>query len=72
MFNNILFCAFVMTEQFLYQYLGIIINEHLHYEITATILVGSAGRALEGVISKFQSFKKKNGFQTFSKFIILL
>ncbi len=29
-----------------YQYLGIIINEHLSYEIIATTLAESAGRAL--------------------------
>ncbi len=49
-----------------YQYLGIIINEHLSYEITATTLAESAGGALGGVISKFKSFKNV-GFQMFSK-----
>ncbi len=49
-----------------YQYLGIIMNEHLSYEITATTLAESAGRALGGVISKLKSFKNV-GFQTFSK-----
>ncbi len=49
-----------------YQYLGIIINEHLCYEITTTTLAESAGKALGGVISKFKSFKIV-GFQTFSK-----
>ncbi len=49
-----------------YQYLGIIISEHLSYEITETTLAESAGRALGGVISKFKSFTNV-GFQTFSK-----
>jgi len=49
-----------------YKYLGIIINEYLNYEITATTLAGAAGRALGGIISKFKSFKNV-GFQTFSK-----
>ncbi len=49
-----------------YHYLGIIINEHFSYEITATTLPVSAGTALGGVISKFKSFKNV-GFQTFSK-----
>ncbi len=49
-----------------YQYLGIIINEHVSYEITATTLAESAGRALGGVISKFKSFRNV-GCQTFSK-----
>ncbi len=49
-----------------YQYLGIIKNEHLSYEITATTLAESAERAMGGVISKFKSLKNV-GFQTFSK-----
>ncbi len=69
-------CKFIETQFYLgmdlvdicqqYQYLGIITNEHLSYEITATTLTESAGRALGGVISKFKSFKNV-GFQTFSK-----
>ncbi len=69
-------CKFTETQFYLgidlvdicqqYQYLGIIINEHLSYEITATTLAESAGRALGGVISKFKSFKNV-GFQKFSK-----
>ncbi len=69
-------CKFIETQFYFgmdlvdicqhYQYLGIIINEHLSYEITATTLAESAGRALGGVISKFKSFQNV-GFQTFNK-----
>ncbi len=46
--------------------ISIIINEHLSYEIAATTLAESAGRALGGVISKLKSFKNVR-FQTFSE-----
>ena len=49
-----------------YRYLGIVINEHLKFEHTSTILSEAAGRALGGVISKFKMFKNV-GFRTFSK-----
>ncbi len=49
-----------------YQYLGIIINECLSYQITAKTLAEYFGRALRMDISKFKSFKNV-GFQTFSK-----
>jgi len=35
-----------------YRYLGVMLNEHLDYDIIAETLVQSAGRALGGVISK--------------------
>ena len=49
-----------------YKYLGVYLNEHLDYNVIANTLAGAAGRALGGVISKFQSFKNV-GFNTFSK-----
>jgi hypothetical protein len=42
------------------------LNEHLDYNVTASVLTGAAGRALGAVISKFKCIKNV-GFRTFSK-----
>ncbi len=49
-----------------YKYLGIILNEHLDFNVTASTLAGAAGRALGGIITKFNSFRNI-GFKTYSK-----
>ena len=49
-----------------YKYLGLILDEHLNYDITASVLAGSAGRALGGICSKFKKLKGL-GYQTFTK-----
>ena len=38
-----------------YRYLGLVIDEHLNYEVTAKAVAGAASRALGLVISKFKS-----------------
>jgi hypothetical protein len=49
-----------------YKYLGIILNEHLDYSISASVLSESAGRALGGIISKFKVLKDV-GYRTYTK-----
>ncbi len=49
-----------------YKYLGIILEEHLDFNLTASVLANAAGRALGAVISKFKTLKNV-GFSTFSK-----
>ena len=49
-----------------YKYLGLILDEHLDYNVTASVLSGSAGRALGGICSKFKKLKGL-GYQTFTK-----
>ena len=49
-----------------YKYLGVILEEHLNYRLTAETLSGAAGRALGGVISKFKTLKNV-GFHTYDK-----
>ncbi len=41
-----------------YKYLCTILNEHLDFSVTSSVLSGAAGRALGAVISKFKGFKK--------------
>ncbi len=53
-----------------YKYLGIILQEHLDFNVTASVLASAAGRALGAIISKFKSFKNA-GFNTFSKMYII-
>ncbi len=48
-----------------YKYLGIILQEHLDYNVIS-VLAGTAGRALGAVISKFKSFRNA-GYNAFSK-----
>ncbi len=40
-----------------YKYLGTILNEHLDFSLTSSVLSGAAGRALGSVISKFKGLK---------------
>ncbi len=40
-----------------YKYLGTILNEHLDFSVTSSVLSGAAGRALGAVISKFKDDK---------------
>ncbi len=48
-----------------YKYLGIILNEYLDFNITATILASSASRALGAIYTKFANLKGI-GFSTFT------
>ena len=48
-----------------YKYLGIILQDNLDFNVTATILANSGSRALGGIISKFKKLKGL-GFNTFS------
>ena len=48
-----------------YKYLGVYFNEFLNFKDTAQVLSDSAGRALGGVISKFQNTRDV-GFNTFN------
>ena len=48
-----------------YKYLGLILDEYLDYNTTATALAGSAGRALGSVCSKYKKLKGL-GYQTFT------
>ena len=64
-------CAFKMGNENVdiveeYKYLGVYLNEYLDYNVIANTLSGAAGRALGGVIAKFQNLKNV-GFSTFSK-----
>ena len=38
-----------------YKYMGTVLNEHLDFTLTFSILAGAAGRALGAVISKFKA-----------------
>jgi hypothetical protein len=49
-----------------YKYLGIALNEHLNFTVTADILAGAGGRALGSIISKFSTFRNI-GYITFTK-----
>ncbi len=40
-----------------YKYLGILLQEHLDFNIKASVLASAAGRILGAIISKFKSFK---------------
>ena len=40
-----------------YKYLGTVLNEHLDFTVTSSILSAAAGRALGAVISKFKGLK---------------
>ena len=48
-----------------YKYLGIIVDEHLDFNTTASVLAGSAGRALGSLCTKFHHLKGL-GFKTFT------
>ena len=48
-----------------YKYLGIVLDEHLDFNTTASVLAGSAGRALGSISSKFRHLKGL-GFKTFT------
>ncbi len=63
---NFLFDNNVLKIVDKYNYLGIILQEHLDFNVTASVLASTAGRALRAIISKFKSFKNA-GFNTFSK-----
>ena len=49
-----------------YKYLGIVLDQYLDYKTTAEVLSGAAGRALGGIIAKFNTFRNI-GFKTFTK-----
>jgi hypothetical protein len=49
-----------------YNYLGITLDEHLNFNTTANTLCGASGRALGGIISKFNTFNNI-GFQTYTR-----
>ncbi len=49
-----------------YKYLGIILDEHLKYDHCIKALANSSGRALGGIISKFQCLRNA-GYETYSK-----
>jgi len=49
-----------------YKYLGLVLNEHLNYNITCDILSRSAGRAFGSCINKFKSLKNME-FRTYTK-----
>ena len=49
-----------------YKYLGVMLDEHLTYDMCANMLSDSAGRALGGIISKYKELKDI-GFHTFTK-----
>jgi hypothetical protein len=48
-----------------YKYLGIILDEHLNFNTTVTVLAGSANRALGSIYTKFNKLKGL-GFTTFT------
>ena len=48
-----------------YKYLGIVLDEHLDFNTTASVLAGSAGRALGSINTKFKKLKGL-GFKTFT------
>ena len=49
-----------------YEYLGMLLDDHLDCSATAELLAGAAGRALGAVLTKFKNFRN-NGFNTFQK-----
>ena len=49
-----------------YKYLGVILDENLSYNICASALADSAGRALGAIIGKFKTLKNV-GYETFTK-----
>ncbi len=49
-----------------YKCLGVILEEHLDFNLTASVLANAAGLALGSVISNFKTLKNV-GFSTFSK-----
>jgi hypothetical protein len=49
-----------------YKYLGVILNEHLDYNVTADILAGAAGRALGAILTKFKLLNNM-GYNTYSR-----
>ena len=49
-----------------YKYLGVIIDEHLRFDVCTKALADSGGRALGSIISKFKSLKNV-GYSTFEK-----
>ena len=51
-----------------YKYLGLVLNDHLDFNITAGVLADSAGRALGAIYSKFK-YAQGLGFQTYSTII---
>ncbi len=48
-----------------YKYLGIILDEYLDFNITATVVASSASRALSSIYNKFAKLKGI-GFSTFT------
>ncbi len=63
---NFLFDNNVLIKVDKYKYLGIILQEHLDFNVTSSVLASAAGSALGAIISKFKSFKNA-WFNTFSK-----
>ena len=49
-----------------YKYLGIVLDEHLLFNVTASVLANSGSRALASIYTKFDKLKGL-GFQTYSK-----
>ena len=49
-----------------YKYLGIVINEHVDYNVTAKILADAANRALGSIINKYKSINGL-GYNTYTK-----
>ena len=49
-----------------YKYLGLVLDEFLNYDTTATVLAESGGRALGAVYSKFKQLKGL-GYNTYTK-----
>ncbi len=49
-----------------YKYLGVMLHEHLDYDIIADLLASAAGRALGAVITKFRTFKNI-GYRSFTR-----
>ena len=47
-----------------YKYLGVMLNEHMNFNLLTNTLASAAGRALSGIISKFKSLKNV-GFHTY-------
>lgn len=38
----------------IYKYLGTVLDEHLNFVVTSSVLVGATGKAFGAVISKFK------------------
>ena len=49
-----------------YKYLGVVLDEHLNYDVIANVLAGAGGRALGAVLTKFRSFGNI-GYNSFTK-----